>query len=113
MLLFSSFSSIRVFSCCGTRPFFSFTTLSTGDDDPSNDFQKSSESSESEDSLSELELEVVISSSGSSPSIPSPADMNYDKIKKTMRLCVCMHVLPRIKEVNCNAKDYWLGKEFF
>lgn len=86
--------------------------MSTGDDDPSNDFQKSSESSESEDSLSELELKVVISSSGSSPSIPSPANMNYGEIKKTTRcICVRVHVLPRMKEVDCKAKNYRLGRE--
>lgn len=65
-----------------------------GDDGSMNDFQKSSDSSESKDSLSKLELVVAVSSSDSSPwnSIASPANMNYDEIMKTVLRDKCTKI---------------------
>lgn len=79
--------SIPSFSTCdtcferATKPLLAFATFSTGNDDVMKASQKLSESPASDKSPSaKLELEVVVSSSGSnlSSSVTSPAWMNCD-----------------------------------
>ena len=80
-----SFSTIETCFDCGTKPLLSFATSSTGDDEVTNAFQKSSESLESEKGLSaKLELEAMVSSSGSSlsSSLPLPTWIMEDGRKK-------------------------------
>ncbi len=81
LLSVPSFSTCETCSESETKPLLAFATSSTGDDDVTNAFQKSSESSEFEKcSSAKMELEVVVSSSGSSllSSVTSPTWIIYD-----------------------------------
>ena len=80
-----SFSTIETCFDRGMKPLLAFATSSIGDDDVTNAFQKSSESSESKKDLStKLEVEAMESSSGGSlsSSLPSPTWIIYDGRKK-------------------------------